>query len=123
MARARRAASPAEVLAFLDARPRAGIARWAREVLLAAEPDLAERVAAGWGAVTFHHPGAGYVCGVFAWRDGVHISWEHGVELFDPECLLTGTGRQVRNQPIPAADEPTAQAIEAFLAQALARGR
>ena len=123
MGRSRPAASPREVVAFLDSRPGARLSRWTRDVLLTADPGLAERIAAGWGAVTFHHPSAGYVCGVFAWRAGVHVSWEHGVELFDPEGLLRGEGSQVRNLPIAAADEPTAQAIEAFLAQAIERGR
>lgn len=109
-----------EARAFLAGRPHAQDALWAREVLVAADPSLRERVARGWGAVTLHHPRAGYVAGVFAYPARAFVVWERGVELFDPEGLLGGDGRQVRTQEVGARDAATAEAIEAFLAQALA---
>lgn len=112
-------ASAEEALAFLDSRPHAAAARWAQRVLLAAEPALRERVARGWGALTLHHPDAGHVAGLFTYPDRPRIVWEHGVELYDPEGLLDGRARQVRTQEV-TTDASTAQAIEAFLAQAIA---
>lgn len=109
-----------EARAFLRTRPHSGEALWARGVLIAAEPDLRERIARGWGALTLHHPRAGYVAGVFAYPARAFVVWEHGVELFDPEGLLEGDGVQVRTLTIASCDDPTAQAIEAFLGQALA---
>lgn len=112
-------ATAEEALAFLGTRPHAAAARWARGVLTAAEPDLRERVARGWGALTLHHPRAGYVAGIFTYPARAFVVWEHGVELFDPEGLLEGDGAQVRTLTIGACDDATAQAIEAFLGQAL----
>ncbi len=113
-------ATPEEAQAFLAGRPHAEDALWAREVLVAADPSLRERVARGWGAVTLHHPRAGYVAGVFAYPARAFIVWEHGVELFDPEGLLSGDGRRVRTQEVAGRGACTADAIEAFLAQTLA---
>lgn len=113
-------ATAEEALAFLEGRPHGGAARWAREVLLVAEPDLRERVARGWGALTLHHPRAGYVAGLFTYPDRARLVWERGVELHDPEGLLHGDGRQVRWLALDAPGPGLAAAIEAFLAQALA---
>lgn len=113
-------ATPAEARAFLEARPHAAATLWGRDVLIGAEPGLRERVARGWGALTLHHTAAGYVAGLFTYPDRPRIVWEHGVELFDPEGILEGAGRQVRTQDIAAMDDVTAQAIEAFLAQSVA---
>jgi hypothetical protein len=112
--------TPEEALAFLGSRPHPEATRWARGVLLAADPGLRERVARGWGALTLHHPVAGYVAGLFTSPDRPRIVWEHGAEMFDPEGLLEGEGRQVRALAIGARDAEAAQAIEAFLAQAIA---
>lgn len=109
-----------EALAFLQDRPHGGAARWAHEVLLAAEPDLRQRIAGGWGALTLHHPRAGYVAGLFTYPRGARLAWEHGVELHDPEGLLRGDGRRVRWMHLDAPGADLAAAIEAFLAQALA---
>lgn len=113
-------ATDEEASAFLDGRPHAAAARWARAVLRAAEPDLRERVARGWGAITLHHPRAGYVAGIFTYPARAFVVWEHGVALYDPEGLLEGDGAQVRTLTIAVCDDSTAQALEAFLAQALA---
>ena len=113
-------ATAAEARAFLEGRPHGAATLWARGVLIGAEAGLRERIARGWGALTLHHPAAGYVAGLFTYPDRPRIVWEHGVELFDPEGILEGAGRQVRTQDIAAMDDVTAQAIEAFLAQSVA---
>lgn len=109
-----------EAVSFLSGRPHAARALWARGVLTGAEPALRERVARGWGALTLHHPVAGYVAGVFTYPARAFVVWEHGVELYDPEGLLEGDGTQVRTLTIASCDASTAQALEAFLSQALA---
>lgn len=113
-------ASAEEAVAFLTGRPHSAEALWARAVLTGAEPALRERVARGWGALTLHHPRAGYVAGIFTYPARAFVVWEHGVELYDPEDLLEGDGAQVRTLTIASCDEVTAQALEAFLGQALA---
>lgn len=113
-------ATAEEAVAFLGGRPHAARALWAREVLTGAEPALRERVARGWGALTLHHPRAGYVAGIFTYPARAFVVWEHGVALFDPEGLLEGDGAQVRTLTIASCDESTAQVLEAFLAQAAA---
>jgi hypothetical protein len=71
----------------------AGLALWLRSVLLAAESDLEQRVHRGWQGVGFHHPDAGYVCGIFPRREGLQLLFEHGASLPDPEGVLTaGSG-------------------------------
>ncbi len=40
------------------------LALWVRARVLAAEPDLEERVYEGWGGVGFRHPDGGYVCAI-----------------------------------------------------------
>lgn len=116
----RREVSPEDARDWLAGRPHGDVALWLRSVVLDAEPALGERIARGWGALTLHHPVAGYVCGVFTRPDGVTLVFEHGVELHDPEGLLQGAGRQVRHIEVAAPDEALAEVVAAFTAQAVA---
>ncbi|NKX52587.1 DUF1801 domain-containing protein, partial [Arthrobacter deserti] len=77
----------------------AGLALWVRSVLLDAEPDFEQRIYRGWEAVGFHHPDAGYLCGIFPRPEGLQLLFEHGAALPDPEGMLRGDGRQVRMLP------------------------
>ncbi|MFI5906873.1 DUF1801 domain-containing protein [Dactylosporangium sp. NPDC051541] len=72
------------------------LTRHLREVILAARPDLTERVYRGWPAVGFHHPSHGCVAAVYPARDHVSVGFEHGADLPDPHGLLEGTGRRLR---------------------------
>ena len=58
---------PKDVYDFLvDSHPSlADLALWVREVVLAGEPDLTERVYLGWDGIGFRHPDAGYVCAIY----------------------------------------------------------
>lgn len=112
--------SGAEAAEWLRSRPHPGISLWLRSVVREAEPALTERIAPGWGALTLHHPVAGYVCGVFTRPDGVTLVLEHGVELYDPEGRLEGDGRQVRHISVTSPDEATAEVVAAFVRQAVA---
>lgn len=67
-----------------------------RRLVMAAVPEASEHVNAGWCAIAYRHPDAGYFCGLFPFSDHVKLLFEHGVELDDPAGLLEGDGRQVR---------------------------
>jgi hypothetical protein len=68
-----------------------------RALLRSVMPDAEERVHAGWHALGYRHPDAGYVCGIFPFDAHVRLLFEHGVRLPDPDGLLEGAPlRQVR---------------------------
>jgi hypothetical protein len=72
------------------------LTRHLRDVILAARPELTERVYRGWHGLGFHHPQRGYVAAVFPGADCVSVGFEHGADLPDPHGLLEGTGRRLR---------------------------
>jgi len=76
--------------------PVAATAQRLRAILLAAQPQLEERVRTGWHSVNYRDPHAGFVCAIFPAADDVQLVFEHGARLPDPDGLLTGTGAQVR---------------------------
>jgi len=117
-------AVPTDVDGFLrDAHPSlAELALWVREAVLAGDPDLTERVYRGWDGIGFRHPDGGYVCAIYP-RDQqqqVHLLFEHGVRLDDPERLLEGTGSQTRFIRVRARSEPLAAAISRYVHAAVA---
>jgi hypothetical protein len=98
----------------------AELALWLREIVLAADRDLYERVYRGWGAVGFRHPVAGYVCGLFPKAEGrVELLFEHGVELADPAGMLRSKGIRTRVMPIAERDDLFAQTITAYVHEAI----
>jgi hypothetical protein len=104
-----------------EAHPEAAeLALWLREIVLAADRDLYERVYRGWGAVGFRHPVAGYVCGLFPKAEGrVELLFEHGVELADPAGMLRSKGIRTRVMPIAERDDLFAQTITAYVHEAI----
>jgi hypothetical protein len=91
-----------------------------REAVLAAEPDLSERVYRGWDGIGFHHPEAGYLCAIYP-RDGeVRLLFEHGTRLDDPEGLLEGDGAQTRYMTVRAVDDRLAETIGHLVRDAVA---
>lgn len=90
-----------------------------RSLLLGAAQGLSERITPGWRSVNFHHPAAGYVCGIFPLRDAVKVGFERGHLLYDPDRLLTGTGRQLRYLAIPALTPDLSDRLIDFLHQAI----
>jgi hypothetical protein len=79
-----------------------------RELVLASESDLTERVYLGWDGIGFRHPVAGYVCAIYPREkeQEVRLLFEHGARLEDPERLLEGDGAQTR---FIRVREPTAR--------------
>lgn len=60
-------------------------------------PELTSKENPGWHAITYRHPDAGYVAGVFPFDDRVDLVFERGAELRDPDGLLEGDHlKQVR---------------------------
>ena len=52
---------------------------------------------------------------------GVGLCFLHGAGLPDPEKLLRGSGKQVRNLPLPSAATLDQPAVQVLIATALAR--
>ena len=67
-----------------------------RDLVGSSMPDAAERIYPGWHGIGFHHPTAGYVCGLFPGADNVRVGFEHGHVLSDPHGLFDSGGSQVR---------------------------
>jgi len=118
-----RDATAAEVLAYLrDEHPELSeLALWTRSVVLAADPDLTERVYRGWHGVGFRHPEGGYVCAIYPRSEWIVLLFERGAALPDPEGLLLGEGRQTRFFRIAEPSEEAAQRITAYVQQAVAQ--
>jgi hypothetical protein len=113
---------PAATRAFLAERhPQAlELALWVREVVLAAEPELVERVYHGWDGVGFRHPDAGYVCAIYPRDAEVHLLFEHGARLDDPDGLLEGEGAQTRHVAVRAVDHRLAETLRHLVRDAVA---
>jgi hypothetical protein len=74
----------------------ADLAGRVRAAVVAAHPQLVERVQRGWHSINYRDPAAGFVCAIFPTRDAVQLVFERGAELPDPDGLLTGAGKRVR---------------------------
>ena len=106
-----------EVEALLADHPDAvaDTARRLRDVLLDAHPQLVERVRRGWHSINYRDPAAGFVCAIFPTADDVQLVFERGVDLPDPEGLLTGSGKQVRTLAFGAAHDIDEDVVTHFL--------
>jgi hypothetical protein len=92
--------------------------------VLAADPDLSEKVYPGWRGVGFRHPEAGYVCGIFPQPDGeLRLLFERGAALPDPDGVLEGSGTQTRYLRVGDGTEPgtIAMLVQQGIAQRLLR--
>lgn len=91
-----------------------------RALVMQAVPEASEYVNAGWCAIGYRHPDAGYFCGLFPFADHVKLLFEHGVELDDPAGLLQGDGRQVRHIPMRKPADVRKRGIKPLLVAAVA---
>jgi hypothetical protein len=114
--------APDDVVAFLRERHEEAreLALSVRAAVLAAEPDLVERVYPGWDGIGFRHPDAGYVCAIFARGQEVRLLFEHGTRLPDPEGLLEGDGAQTRHVTVRGGGEAIAASIGLLVRAAVA---
>lgn len=92
----------ADIAAVLAKHPPAiaEIANRVRFIVKEIIPEREERPYAGWHAIGFVHPQAGYFCGIFPTDDEVTIVFEHGRALSDPKGILQGDYKQIRIIPI-----------------------
>ncbi|HET6754792.1 MAG TPA: DUF1801 domain-containing protein [Jiangellaceae bacterium] len=98
----------------------ADLTRRLRAAVLTGRPELTEKIYLGWYGVGLHHPDKGYVAALFPRADEVHVGFEHGADLPDPDGLLQGDGRQVRYLVFrPDAARPTPEDLVEFLDLAL----
>jgi hypothetical protein len=87
----------------------ADLTRRLRAAVLTGRPELTEKIYLGW-----------YGVALFPRADEVHVGFEHGVDLPDPDGLLQGDGRQVRYLVFrPDAARPTPEDLVEFLDLAL----
>lgn len=101
-------------IARLD-EPRAALVGALRAVVVAAAPDARERVA--WDrAVYSRHEET--VCYIAAHARHVSIGFARGVEVNDPQRLLTGTGKRMRHIKCTALLDVPTESIRAMVQQA-----
>lgn len=118
-----RDATAAEVLAYLrdEHSELSELALWTRSAVLAADPDLTERVYRGWHGVGFRHREAGYICAIYPRSGWIVLLFEHGAALPDPDGVLTGDGRRTRFLRIAEPAEASGKRITAYVQQAIAQ--
>jgi hypothetical protein len=83
-------------------------------------PEATERAYPGWHGVGYHHPRAGYFCGIFPQAESVKLGFEWGALLADPDGLLGSGGKQVRYLEVRTPDAVPEEAIVAFLLETIA---
>jgi hypothetical protein len=113
---------PAEVSAFLRRRhaETAELALWLRAVVLAAEPELSERVYQGWDGIGFRHPDAGYICAIYPRGQQVRLLFERGAALEDRDALLEGEGTRTRHVTVRTPDRRLGAAVGRLVHDAVA---
>jgi len=119
--RTRRTATPEQILAPHPPAIRA-LANRLRRLVRDTLPEVEERGVPGWGAINYHHPAVGLVCGIFPFRDMVKLVLEHGASLPDPDGILTGATRQVRHVEVRSASDVRARPIRLLLLVAVHEG-
>lgn len=118
---AKPAPTPAKFLADYPA-PMRALAERLRRLVSETAPEATERVLPGWKALAFRDPEAGYFCAVLPFKDHVSLLFEHGVELEDPDGILTGDTKRVRWIPIRRPGEIKVRAFRAMILRALVHG-
>jgi hypothetical protein len=122
----KKSAPAADIQARLDALlarydpPVVAIARRVMAVVEETHPELTRKVHLGWQAVAYHHPRAGYVCGVFVRPEGAQLLFEHGRQLADPARKLAGTSSQVRYFPYSPESSVDPDLIAVYISEAIA---
>ena len=97
-------------------------ARWLRDLVRSSGLDLDERPRPRWGSLNYHHPAAGYVCGVFP-RDGHAILViEHGAALEGFDDVFDERGGQIAKILVESVPDPrAARIVDAVIAEVALR--
>ncbi len=93
-----------------------------RDLVTRCLPEAEERAYPGWRGIGYVHPEAGYVCGIFPFRDHVALGFEHGVLLTDPEGLLRpgrSSAKKVRYVEIRTRRDIRSRALRRLLEDAV----
>lgn len=95
------------------------VAERLRHIVRETIPDAAESVHGFWHSINYRHPVNGYFCGIFPRTDAVLLVFEFGVLLPDPDGLLEGNGKQVRQVRITKAKEIRLRPLRKLLREAV----
>jgi hypothetical protein len=90
-----------------------------RDLILQTVPNATETANPGWHSISYRHPRQGYFCGIFPAQDMVTLVFEFGILLPDPDGVLVGDGKQVRNVVLHPGDEIPAESIQRLLLEAI----
>ena len=118
-------AMPPEALLDHYPAPMRHIAERLREIVRDAYPDALERVRPGWQLIGYDLPvGRKTVYVAWVWPEGehVHLGFQHGWAMRDPEGRLSGRGitKRVRWLTFVPGDEIDAERCTALLREAAA---
>ena len=90
-----------------------------RRIVAGTVPQATEKAHGFWHSINYRHPDAGYFCGIFPRPDAVLLVFEFGVLLPDPEGILEGDGKQVRQVRIERAKDIRVRPIRTLLREAV----
>jgi hypothetical protein len=91
-----------------------------RRIIRDAVPSASEAAHAVWHSINYRHPKSGYFCGIFPQHDSVNLVFEFGALLPNPDGLLDGDGKQVRNVRIKNDEDIRVRALEKLILAAIA---
>lgn len=114
---------PPEAIVAGASPPLQRIADALREVVMASLPDAVERVRPGWGLIGYDIPNgkrSGYVAWIWPEREHVHLGFQQGWAMRDPEHRLQGVGitKQVRWLTFDAGDRVDREICRRLLLEA-----
>lgn len=90
-----------------------------RKLILETVPNAAETANPGWHSISYRHPQQGYFCGIFPTEDNIILVFEFGILLPDPDGVLVGDGKQVRNIILRSVEDIPAESIQKLLIEAI----
>ena len=110
-------ATPDDILAGLMPEVHA-LAQRLRQLVRETVPEAAEVANPGWHSLGYHHPEAGYFCGIFPQEDKVKLGFEFGALLPDPDGVLEVVGKQLRYLVLEQGAAVSESAIKKLLIDA-----
>lgn len=90
-----------------------------REIVRKTVPQATETAHGFWHSINYRHPDAGYFCGIFPRADAVLLVFEFGVLLPDPEGILEGKGKQVRQLRVERGKDIPVLPVRTLLREAV----
>lgn len=93
------------------------IAHALRQLVRSAAPDLKEEVKPGWKNVTYRNNGV--VVAISPYSRHVNLHFYRGVDLDDPDGILTGSGKELRHVRIEEVEDVDADALSDMVQRAV----